>query len=212
MKIEFITDWRFKAIVNGEERTFSILCGSNEAAGDQSFYIDEAKALAGDYDVRVGVIVEEDGCKQMTPYTGDNPMTEGIILMLMGGLMRGNLSPVVETSAEDEDEDWFGPEDFEDDEDAGDPDWSDDESLFDAPDDRAPEDERPQRALTPEESLLMAIFGEEPNEGVSKIPRNMSLANLVFQTVPDDGTYLNDLEVGNPDEDGDDGENPDEED
>lgn len=210
MKIEFITDWRFKATVNGEERTFSILCGSNEAAGDQAFYVDEAKALAGDYDVRVGVIVEEEGCKRMTPYTGDNPMTEGIILMLTGGLMSGNLSPVVETSAEDEDEEWFGPEDFADYEDAGTPDLPEDESLLDAPDDRAPEDERPPHALTPEERLLMAIFGEEPNEGVSKIPRNLSLGNLIFQTVPDDGTYLNDLEAGNPDED--DGENPNEDD
>ena len=201
MKIEFFTDWRFKAIVDGKERTFSILCGSNGEAGDQSFYIDEAKALAGEYDVRVGVIVGENGCLRMEPYTGDNPMTEGMRLMLTTGLMNGTLSPVVETSAEDEDDDeYFGLEAAAEDEDDLD-ERLEDKTTFDAPDDRAPEDERSHRGLTPEERLLMAIFGERPSEGVSQTPRNLSLANLIAHTIPDDGSYLDDLWDEDRDED-----------
>lgn len=196
MEIVFFTDWRFRAMVNGEARAFSVLWADDGKHSGCVLYVDEEKALAGDYDVRIGEIAEEGGHWLLRPWSGDNPMLKDMRDMLLTALREGSMLPVTEASAE-EDERACGDED-DDLYDDGDEPAGGGTLRYDPTQDVAPEAGSPCPDLTPEERLLRAIFDEPVPEGMSELPREVRLGMKIFAAIDGDAA---------PDEDdtGDDG-------
>lgn len=226
MEIRFITEWRFEAMVDGGIRTFSVTNPINTSSGNFLLYVDEEKALAGEFEVLTGKLVEEDGRTLLKEAVTEDPVAAQLIesmrKLTLGGLRSGIIPPVQNGTDEDEDEEAYWGIDcedieFEDDaceEDAcEDVDCEDDESEDDESEDEdredddrgadgcgddddeigsryldlcstvrdvAPEAERPEMDLTPEERLLVAIFGEKIPEGIAETTRNRYLLRLIL--------------------------------
>lgn len=184
MEIEFFTDWRFRAMVNGEERAFSLLWADDGKRSGRVLYVDEENALAGNYDVRIGEIAEEGGRWMLRPWSGSDALLEFMRDMLLTELREGTMSPITEAAAEaddracgDEEDDLYADRE----EPAG-----EGPLRYDPSQDVAPEAGAPHPDLTPEERLLRAIFDEPVPEGMSELPREIRLGMKIFAAIDGD--------------------------
>ena len=196
MQIEFMTDWRFRATVDGGIRTFSVTNPINTPSGRFLLYVDEAKALMGEYEVLAGRLVEKDGVTLLEAPVTEDPLAAHLLdamrRMTLDALRRGEL-PIGESP--DEDDEWDESDacdEYDEDEDDGAYDAGDQPDLYDPSQDVAPETECPVPDMTPEERLLRAIFNEPVTEGVAQVARDDRLAALILSLEENDDGLLTD--------------------